>query len=266
MDLGAILGWPFKKYFGHVLLACESHRHSKLHLMSFNSCFLSVNQTSAGKTSELTALCQIRWPRVAGSNAAISFKSVVETITPMSWRRSCPPPPLTTSFWIPLTDPMIPDFVNFVFNWRIIASQGCVGFCLRTMSISYKCTHVPSLWSLSPTPYSIAPLQGVTGHWPEPPVSDSSFPLAVYFTCDSIHEFQCYSQSFPCLSAPHCSATTECAVPSRQEEGCLASGLLCLGGSEPVRKMSQGPDWRGPWLPTLFTTWKTRAPVKCTQT
>lgn len=81
VDLMATLGWPFKKYFGHVLPGCESHRHSKLSLMSCNSCFLSVNQTSAGKTSELTALCQIEWPSMAGSNAAFSFKSVVETNT-----------------------------------------------------------------------------------------------------------------------------------------------------------------------------------------
>ena len=81
VDLMATPGWPFKKYFGHVLPACESHRHSKLSLMSYNSCFLSVNQTSAGKTSELTVLCQIEWPSMAGSNAAISFKSVVVTNT-----------------------------------------------------------------------------------------------------------------------------------------------------------------------------------------
>ena len=81
VDLMATLGWPFKKYFGHVLPTCESHRHSKLSLMSYNSCSLSINQTSAGKTSELTASCQIEWPSMAGSNAAISFKSVVETNT-----------------------------------------------------------------------------------------------------------------------------------------------------------------------------------------
>ena len=69
----------------------------------------------------------------------------------------------------------------------------------------------------------------------------SSFPLAIYITYD-LHTCVSVllSQPFPFLSASHCSAMSECAVPSREEEACLASGPLCLGGSEPVRKMSQG--------------------------
>ena len=35
-----------------------------------------------------------------------------------------------------------------VFNWRIIASQYCAGFCHTTLWISYKYTHILSVWSL----------------------------------------------------------------------------------------------------------------------
>ena len=122
----------------------------------------------------------------------------------MSWRRSCPPPSLTTSFWIPITDPMIPNFLKFIFNWRIIALQCCVGFCHTTMSISYKYTHVPSLLNFSPTPYSIHLSRS----------SQSTGLISLCYTAAShqlailhviyIHMFQCYFQRFPFLSAPHC--------------------------------------------------------------
>ena len=149
---------------------------------------------------------------------------------------------------------MIPNFLKFIFNWRIIALQCCVGFCHTTMSISYKYTHVPSLLNFSPTPYSIHLSRS----------SQSTGLISLCYTAAShqlailhviyIHMFQRYSQCFPFLSAPPWSAMSECAVPSRQEEGCLASGLLCLEGSKPVRKMSQGGDWWGPWILTFFST------------
>ena len=34
----------------------------------------------------------------------------------------------------------------FIFNWRIIALQYCVGFCHTSRWVSHRYTYVPSLW------------------------------------------------------------------------------------------------------------------------
>ena len=44
-------------------------------------------------------------------------------------------------------------FLNlFIFNWRIIALQYCVGFCHMSARISHRYTCVPSFLKLPPTP------------------------------------------------------------------------------------------------------------------
>ena len=48
--------------------------------------------------------------------------------------------------------------VYFICSWRIIAPQWCAGFHYRTMWISHKYTHIPSLLSLPPTPPHLTPL------------------------------------------------------------------------------------------------------------
>ena len=42
--------------------------------------------------------------------------------------------------------------LTFSFNWRITALQCCVGFCCTSSWTSCKCTYVPSLLKLPPTP------------------------------------------------------------------------------------------------------------------
>ena len=42
-------------------------------------------------------------------------------------------------------------FILFIFNWRIIALQCCVGLCHTSTWISHRYTHVPSLLNLPPT-------------------------------------------------------------------------------------------------------------------
>ena len=101
----------------------------------------------------------------------------------MSWRRSCPPPSLTTSFWIPITDPMIPNFLKFIFNWRIIALQCCVGFCYKQCQSAISIHMFPPSWTSLPLPTPSTSL-GRPEHWIELPVLYSSFPLASYLTCD----------------------------------------------------------------------------------
>ena len=42
--------------------------------------------------------------------------------------------------------------LKFMFNWRMIALQYCVGFCRTSTWISHRYTYVPSLLNLLPTP------------------------------------------------------------------------------------------------------------------
>ena len=45
------------------------------------------------------------------------------------------------------------SFLKFIFNWKTIALQCCVGFCYTTTWISHKCTYIPFLLNLLPTPH-----------------------------------------------------------------------------------------------------------------
>ena len=47
--------------------------------------------------------------------------------------------------------------ILFIFNWRIIALQYCVGFCHIPMWISHRYLYVPSLLNLPPTSNPIPP-------------------------------------------------------------------------------------------------------------
>ena len=53
-------------------------------------------------------------------------------------------------------------FLKFVFSWRTIALQCCVGFCHTSTWLSYRYTFVPSLLSLPSTSYCIPPISVVT--------------------------------------------------------------------------------------------------------
>ena len=72
-------------------------------------------------------------------------------------------PSLLTLFFRLLTSPStekklvlllnkISSFLEFIFNWRIIALQYCTGFCHTSTCISHRYRHVSFLLSLPPTP------------------------------------------------------------------------------------------------------------------
>ena len=44
------------------------------------------------------------------------------------------------------------NYFKFIFNWRMIASQCCVGFCCIITWISRKYTYIPSLLNLPSSP------------------------------------------------------------------------------------------------------------------
>ena len=70
-----------------------------------------------------------------------------------------PPPPKglssPTMFANPWTVTVLFFFWNihndFIFNWRIIALQYCIGFCHTSTWISHRYTYVPSLLNFPPT-------------------------------------------------------------------------------------------------------------------
>ena len=84
----------------------------------------------------------------------------------------------------------------FVFNWRIIAFQYCVGFCHASTWISHRYPYVPSLLNLShtshPIPSHLSRLSQSTGF--ENLVSCSKLPLAVYFTYGNVCALMLLSQ------------------------------------------------------------------------
>ena len=77
-------------------------------------------------------------------------------------------PSLLTLIFLLLTSPStekklvllnkISSFLEFIFNWRIIALQYCTGFCHTSTCISHRYRHVSSLLSLPPTSQLIPPL------------------------------------------------------------------------------------------------------------
>ena len=83
----------------------------------------------------------------------------------------------------------------FIFNWRIIALQYCVGFCHTSTWIIHRYTYVPSFLNIPRSSLSVPPLYVFTEHWFELPASHK-FPLAIlhmllpyicYHTTLSIH-------------------------------------------------------------------------------
>ena len=94
----------------------------------------------------------------------------------------------------------------FIFNWRIIALQYCIGFCHTSTWISHKYNMSPSSWTSLPLPTlpTSHPISPITEHWYELAVSNSKFPLAIYLTYGNIYRFLCCCLNFshPLLPCP----------------------------------------------------------------
>ena len=91
----------------------------------------------------------------------------------------------------------------FIFNWKIIALQSCIGFCHISTWISHRYIYVLSLLNLPPTSHPIPPLYIFTQHQIWAPVSGSKFSLAIWFY---ILYFICFNATFSVhhtVSFPH---------------------------------------------------------------
>ena len=76
------------------------------------------------------------------------------------------------------------SFNFFVFNWRIIALQYCVGFCHTSTWIHHWYRYVPSIINLPSIPlhsYRLSQSPSLSS-W-----VNSTFPLAIYFTYGSVN-------------------------------------------------------------------------------
>ena len=99
----------------------------------------------------------------------------------------------------------INTFFSFL-NWRIIASQCCLGFCCTTTQISHKYTYIPSFLHLPPTSSHLTLL--ITELWAELPRLCSIIILAISFTHNNVHVSRLFSQFIPpspCATVHFCS-------------------------------------------------------------
>ena len=88
-------------------------------------------------------------------------------------------------------------FLSFLFNWRIVALQNCVGFCQTSTWISHRYIYVPSLLNLPPNTDPFPLLLGCHRALFELPESHSKFPLAICFTHGSVYVSMLLSPFIP---------------------------------------------------------------------
>ena len=117
------------------------------------------------------------------------------------------------------------DFLKFIFNWRTIALQYCVGFCHTTMCVSHKCTHVPLILNLSPTstPSYTFRLSQSTVLRSRCPYSN--FLFAIYFMYGNTYISMLLSQFIPPSPSP--------AVSKFVLHVCISIPALQIGSSVP---------------------------------
>ena len=104
----------------------------------------------------------------------------------------------------------------FIFNWRIIALQYCVGFCHTLTRTNGRDTYISTLVNLPPTSRPIPPSM----------LSWSTGPSTLYHTANShwlsvLHVVMCMFLYYPLISSPT-------LLPSLCPEIC--SPYVCLHG------------------------------------
>ena len=104
------------------------------------------------------------WPySLPGSSVhGISQERILEWIAVSFFRGSCQP-----RDWTYLGGGFFFFFLIIYFNWRIITSQYCHGFCHTSTWISHRCTYVPPILNAPPKfpPYPIPLGRWILYHW-----------------------------------------------------------------------------------------------------
>ena len=94
-------------------------------------------------------------------------------------------------------------FLLFIFNWRIVALQCCVGFCHTATWSSHKYTYICSFLSLPLTPAPISPLWVITELGWAPCIIRQLPTNCLFYTWQSIHVKATLSIR-PTHSFPYC--------------------------------------------------------------
>ena len=90
----------------------------------------------------------------------------------------------TFAQYLHLSNEFVTSFFKFIFNWRIIGLQYYLGFCHLSIWMKHRCTYVPSLLSLPPTPSRPSRLSQSTRF--ELPASCSNFQWLSNFTYGNV--------------------------------------------------------------------------------
>ena len=138
-------------------------------------------------------------------------------IWPMKYKHRC---------WVVLP---INFFNLFIFNWRIIALQCCVGFCHTASWSIHRYIYVPSLLNLPPTSLPISPHRlSQSRHLSSLGHTTNSHGLSILYMVVCMFQHYPLNLSYPLLS-PLCPQASKSFTGTHMCSSLFLSSTLGLG-------------------------------------
>ena len=137
---------PGKSHGQRSLVGCSPWGRKELERTEQLHFHFSLSCIGEGNGNPLQCSC-LENPRDGGAWWAAVY-GVAQSRTRLKWLSSSSSSSLLALFFLK----------NFIFNWRVIALQCCVGVCHTSTWISHRYTYVPSFLNLPPTYPVIPPL------------------------------------------------------------------------------------------------------------